>query len=155
MRVLDSVPGFYVPESARYAEDVSILRNNRRVKEYDERLRFGYHEAKGDYAVFMMMPHGESARPILGFGKSIPPEDELMERLIKSDTRRHGEFMRDDINAHNARQKKEEARLAAETAHSAAERVEVWHRQYGSHPSPRVFIPDSEGMRTVSEDVDG
>lgn len=150
-RSLDSVPGFYIPPSATMREDVSILRNNRAVKHYDERLRFGKNEEQGDWVVFMMMPHGEAARPILGFGANIPETDEMMQRLKLSDTLRHGEFMRDDINEHNERERRRMEKASIAKAHDAAERVEVWHRHAGSHPAPRVFVPDTDATEKVKD----
>ena len=132
-------------------EDVTILRNNRAVKAYDERLRFGFNEDQRDYCVFMMMPHGEPARPILGFGDDIPDTDAMMARLAESDTRRHGEMMRDDINMHNEREKKAKEKASVEKAHDAAERVEIWHRGYGTHPAPRVFVPDTDATEKVKD----
>ena len=143
------IPGFFIPSSARMREDMAILRNNRRVKEYDERLRFGYNEDKGDYCIFMLMPHGEAARPILGFGSIVPEEDAMMERLMKSDTLRHGSMMREDINRGNERLRRQMEKAAVDEVHDAAERVEVWHRQAGTHPEPRVFVPDNEDTERV------
>jgi hypothetical protein len=131
---------------------ISILRNNRRVKEYDERLRFGKNEERGDYCVFMLMPHGEPARPILGFGNDIPSEDRLMERLAESDTQRHGQYMRDHINRVNAEKAKEMEWKSLDSIGPAAERVEDWHRRRGSHPVPRIFVPSTESTEKVSDD---
>lgn len=98
------------------------------VREYDPELNFGINEANGQWCIFMER-HGERI-PILGF-RGIPHPDDALKRLYKSDTRRHGSKILDEMNAHNEKLKAEADYKANEALGEVAEVAEYAAREDG------------------------
>lgn len=113
------------------------------VREYDDRLGFGINPDNGQWCVFMRQGTIEGARggdlPILGF-QTIPSPDEALERLFKTDARKRGEEILNELNAHNETIERKFADAADEAIGETAEYLEWFTRQTGNHPKPRVFL---------------
>jgi hypothetical protein len=78
--------------------------------------------------------------PILGFD-DIPSPDAVKKRLYESDALRRGDEILDSINKHNDEINQRFADAADEAAWEAAEYMEWFRRQDGTHPVPRIFVP--------------
>jgi hypothetical protein len=122
------------------------------VVEYDERLIFSQHPLNGQWCIFMKMPadyetetqiDGNNVLPLLGF-RDIPHPEDAVKRLWQADTLRHGEQMLDEMNRRNAARKAEYEKAASDSSGEAAEAMEWFNRQAGTHPSPRIFIPGKD-----------
>lgn len=127
------------PKSDRRAHDTSVA-----VKEYDPRLGFGRNEETGQWVIFMRQGETEDSRggdlPILGFD-DIPSPDAAKKKLYETDALRRGDEILDSINRHNDEINQRFADAADEATGEAAEYLEWFHRQQGTHPNPRIFIP--------------
>jgi hypothetical protein len=108
------------------------------VREYDPELSFGLNEANGQWCIFMER-NGERI-PLLGF-QGIPHPDDALKRLYKSDTRRHGSKILDDMNDHNEKLRQEQLAKVHEAEGELAEVVEFGAREDGLHKKPRIFVP--------------
>lgn len=125
------------------------MRVNEAVKEYDERLRFGFNEVNGDWVVYILMPRdfdayyfidGSPVYPVLGFGDSIPSPDEAVRRLYETDTLRHGDAILDRMNRDNEYLRVSHDKDMAEFDEEMAERVEFELRKEGHSPISKVFF---------------
>lgn len=116
----------------------------RAVREYDDRLGFGINPDNGQWCIFMRQGSIEGARggdlPILGF-LTIPSPDEAIARLHKTDARKRGEEILNELNAHNETIDRRFSDAADEAIMETAEAIEWFNRKVGTHPVPRVFIP--------------
>lgn len=139
----------YVP--GRGMVNLSAMRVDSAVSEYDERLMFAQHPENGQWVIMLKMPsdydgpdglHFGSDRviPILGFN-DIPHPDDALKRLYQTDTLRWGEQILDDMNRRNADRKKELEFEADNASGEAAEALEWFNRQQGKHPVKRIFVP--------------
>ncbi len=129
----------WVPGYGRVNSD--IVKVDRKVNEYNERLSFKQNPHNGQFCVFMSMPHGHDPPeiPVLGF-EGIPSPDAAIARLYEADTLRHGEAIFDRIVRRNAEIKAYYDEKAKEATGQLAEAIEVAHRKKGTHPKPRVFV---------------
>lgn len=114
------------------------------VREYDDRLGFGQNPDNGQWCIFMRQGTTEETRggdlPILGF-QTIPSPDEAKKKLYQTDARRRGEEILNALNRHNEQVEQRFEDAASEASGEAAEAMEWFNRQMGTHPVPRVFIP--------------
>lgn len=121
--------------------DKTISACIRAVESYDESLVLGRHELTGDWCVFLKRgPYGDPF-PVIGLGQQLPSPEEITQRLVKSDTKRNGTRLLDEITSQNERRRKELDDRSSEAAGMTAEAFEWGHRRMGSHPSPRIFVP--------------
>jgi hypothetical protein len=113
------------------------------AKEYDARLGFGRNEETGQWVVFIRQGETEETRggdlPILGFD-TIPSPDNVKKRLYESDAVRRGSEILDQINRHNQEINRQFEDAAEEATWGAAEAMEWFNRQEGTHPNPRIFV---------------
>jgi len=120
---------------------------SRAVAEYDDRLGFGINPDNGQWCVFMRQGSSEAARggdlPILGF-QTIPSPDEAIERLHRTDARKRGEEILNEINAHNEKIERKFADAADEAIGETVEYMEWFNRKLGTHPVPRIFVPGKD-----------
>lgn len=116
-------------------------RVHRAVQEYDERLMFGRNEDTGDWCVFVKMPHGENPIAVLGFGTELPTPEEAVRRADAANTRKYGQQIREQMEAHNDKLRAEKEKASEELAEIGAEIMEYAYRKAGAHPAPRVFMP--------------
>lgn len=116
------------------------LRIDRAVREYDERLFFARNDDTRDWCVFIMMPRPEPPYPVIGFGSELPPVDEVMRLVRRSDTKRHGWKIYDEIIKSQEDFKKQFRVKADEATEESAEVVEHFLRQHGKSPVIKEFI---------------
>lgn len=123
----------------------AALRVNDAVKEYDERLRFGFNETNGDWIIYIVMPRDFDAAyfiddqpvyPVIGFGTEIPSPEYALKRLYEADTRRQDVLKR--MNDANARLEAERKNDMAEFDADMAERIEFELRKEGLSPITKV-----------------
>ena len=136
--LLDKYKHSIILPNGRGVYNVKAAQVNREVEEYDERLRFGFNEANGDWVIYIKMPQGfdaayfiegEPVYPVIGFGKEIPEPGEAVKRLWKADTMQHGMKILDDINAHNQKIKDAHEEKASDGSAQMAEGLEWAHRK--------------------------
>lgn len=109
------------------------------VREYDPELNFGKNESNGQWCIFM---EREGKRiPILGFD-GIPHPDDALKRLWKSDARRHGSRILDELNKHNTELRTQHEDAIQDAQGQIAEVAEHGAREDGLHFKPRVFVPE-------------
>lgn len=122
---------------------LSVRAASKAVKEYDAGLALGRHEQTGDWVVFIVDGPEGRPFPVFGLGRELPGADEIKRRLYLADTKRRGGKIVADIERRND-VKRAELRLKSDDAAGiAAEAFEWGHRQMGTHPNPRVFVPNS------------
>lgn len=131
MQVVDKI---WVPDSFT---DKLITSINRAVRNYDERLFFGRNETNGDWVVFIKMPHGEDPIPVLGFQNRMPDPDKVIKKLMECDTKRHGDYILDKMNADNERLRKEQRKKVEEAEWMTAETMESFLHRQGKAPYHR------------------
>ena len=133
----------WLPGEGLVPPDVRAARQA--VREYDEDLTLGRHEHTGDWVV--LLKRGPEGRPfpVFGLGVELPPPEQIKKKLSDSDVRRNGARITEQIVRRKELHDKEVRRQAEEGSGEAAEAVSWAHRQMGSHPSPRIFVPDSKG----------
>jgi hypothetical protein len=108
------------------------------VNEYDEQLRFGQHERTGQWVICIV--RGEQRIPVLGFDRIPHPEDAL-KRLHKSDARRRGLELLNEINRHNEEIQKQKRDAASEATGETAEYFEQATRWEGATKHFKSFRP--------------
>ena len=116
------------------------LRIDRAVREYDERLFFARNDDTRDWCVFITMPRPEPPYPVIGFGSELPPVEEVMRLVRRSDTKRHGWKIYDEIVQSQEDFKKQFRVKADEATEESAEVVEHFLRQHGKSPVIKEFI---------------
>lgn len=116
------------------------------VNEYDERLMFGRNEETGDWCVFIKMPSPQRPYPILGFGNVIPDPSEALDRLIRSDTMRHGDTIYRDVMRSQKKFKDDLEYKADQASEDSVERIEHLMRMNGDSPVVKVFMNNAEGV---------
>lgn len=130
--------------------DVDALTVDRRIREHDERLRFGFNEKNQDWVIYITMPpdfdasyyiDGGPVYPVIGFGKQIPDPDTALKKLHYADTMRYGLEILDKMNSANDKLKEPYERKASEATGEAADVREWALRKLELHPSPRIFVP--------------
>jgi hypothetical protein len=128
----------YIPGQGEKSFDE--LRIDRAVREYDERLFFARNADTRDWCVYIMMPRPEPPYPVIGFGSELPPVDEVMRLIHRSDTKRHGWQIYDEIIASQEAFKKQFRDKADEATEESAEVVEHFLRKHGKSPVVKEFI---------------
>jgi hypothetical protein len=132
--------------------NLTAMRVHQAVVEYDERLIFSQHPENGQWCIFMKMPSdyetavqidGNNVLPLLGF-RDIPHPEDAVKRLWEADTLRQGEQWLDEMNRRNEKLKKSKAVAADEATEQAAEALEWFNRQAGTHPQARIFVPGKD-----------
>lgn len=127
------LPGHNIVVPGRGVLNLDAEAVNRKIQEYDERLRFGFNEANQDWCVYIRMPRGfdayyyisgEPVYPVLGFGGRIPSADEVLSRLHQADTMQHGMRILEVMNKENEKLKKHQDDAAGDLAGEVAERIE-------------------------------
>lgn len=132
----------YIPGHGELSFDE--YRIDRAVREYDERLFFARNNDTWDWCVFVRMPGNEPAYPVIGFGQELPPLDEVMRLVHRSDTKRHGWQIYDEIVASQEAYKKKFRDAADDATEESAEVVEHFLRQHGKSPVVKVFMNDKK-----------
>lgn len=127
--------------------DLSVARLDRAVREYDERLSFRLNEETGDYCAWIKTPrpHGPANPPeipVLGFGPDVPPADVVLQRLMASDTRRHGDRVLHEIDRNNERIQQDKRLRADEARDETAEKLEFLMRNAGKSPVVKSLRPN-------------
>jgi len=113
------------------------------VEDYDSNLSLGRNDQTGDWVVLLKRPTGETV-PIFGLGTELPSREQITEKLYKSDVRRHGGKIAVAMERRDAERRRELARGADNATGEAAEAF-VWAaRKDGTHPSPRIFVPEGK-----------
>lgn len=113
------------------------------VEDYDPNLSLGRHEQTGDWVVLLKRPTGETV-PIFGLGSELPSRERITEQLYKSDVRRHGGKIADAIDRRQREAQREADQKASDAAGEVAEGFAWAARKDGTHPSPRIFVPEGK-----------
>lgn len=130
--------------------NVDAARVDAAVREYDERLSFGFNPANEDWCVYIKLPRGFENAPyyienepvwiVLGFQHRIPSPDEAIKRLYETDALKHGSALLDKMNAENERLKKKQAEEFEAQMDEATERVEHALRYHGKSPITKIYF---------------
>lgn len=130
--------------------DLSVMKVDKAVREYDERLRFGRNELTGDYCIFIKMPRNYIGGvpspegplyPVIGFGKEIPEAGYAIHRLRKADTMRHGEAILREMNKHNESVTADIDKAADDAVGIAAEAIEWFNRDQAKTRYTKIYRP--------------
>jgi hypothetical protein len=134
-------PGsIYIPGRGKLS--FSELAAAKAVEEYDADLVLGQRNDTSEWVVFIKNgPINGEPFPVLGLGFELPAPEKIKEKLYRADTKRHGGKIVEAVERHNERLRKEYRDRASDGAGQAAEAFEWAHRQMGSHPNPRIFVP--------------
>ena len=142
------VQGILVP--GRGLVNVEAMRVDTAVREYDERLRFGYNPTNQDWIVYIALPRdyvgahyhidNEPVMPVLGFGGRIPAPSEATRKLYETDAWRHGNklynrMLEENEKLHKKRQEEADAEIA-----EAVERAEHAINYYTGEGTTKVFF---------------
>lgn len=126
------------------SDQPNAWRVHQAVRMYDENLAFGRNEETGQWCIFMRQGTTQAAStndlPILGFN-DIPHPDDAITRLRKSDARRRGQEILDELNKYNEDINLERKRRADDAIGQTAEAFEYGFRKMGKHPQSRIFVP--------------
>lgn len=125
--------------------DTNAYRIDRAVNAYDERLMFAKNEQTGDWCVYIRMPGAEPPYPVVGFGRDVPQLDDVMYRIRKADTMKHGEAIYRDLVKSQMDYRANLDKAAAEASAEAAEPVEFLLRKDGKSPIVKVFYNEKGG----------
>ena len=147
--------GILVP--GRGIVNVDAMRVDTAVREYDERLRFGFNPVNQDWIVYIALPRdyegahyhieGEPVMPVLGFGGRIPAPSEATRKLYETDAWRHGNKLYQKMVEHNEKLKKERAEEYEAEIEEAVERAEHVINHYTGEGTTKVYFGDAAGRR--------
>jgi hypothetical protein len=143
--------GIYIPGHGEMSFDEARI--DRAVREYDERLFFARNMDTWDWCVYIKMPRPEPAYPVIGFGRELPPFDEVMRRVYRADSHRHGWAIYDEIMKSQEDYKKKFRDAADEATEESAEVVEHFLRQHGKSPVVKEFIKHDIPKGGVASDA--
>lgn len=142
------VQGILVPGQG--IVNMDALRVDTAVREYDERLRFGYNPVNQDWIVYIALPRdyvgahyhidGEPVMPVLGFGGRIPAPSEATRKLYETDAWRHGNKLYEKMLKHNEQVRKQQAEEAEAEIAEAVERAEHAINYYTGEGTTKVFF---------------
>jgi hypothetical protein len=119
--------------------NASAMRVDAAVKEYDERLCFGFNEARGDWIVYIKMERGFPAAyhidgvpvyPIRGFGNHIPTPPEVLDKIKEMDTW-HNNFDLATMNWENEKRRMSGRSSVDDAIDEAAQRMTHAAKQAG------------------------
>jgi hypothetical protein len=111
--------------------DLAVVRVDRAVREYDERLFFDLNSANGQYAVFIRMPHGKPPHPVMGYGFEVPEPHEVIKKLYQNDGLRFGEEILDQAYREMKQEQAEKNAVSKAVAEETAEVMESYHHRQG------------------------
>lgn len=120
--------------------NLEAMRVDSAVREYDERLCFGFNEANQDWIIYVQLERGSDSPyhidgypvyPVLGFQDRIPTPDEALRRLVQSDALRQGEAILDRMLRRNADLQRERDAAVSDATAEVAERIEFEMRRQG------------------------
>lgn len=128
------VPPLRIEVPGRGMVEVAAMRVDAAVREYDERLRFGFNPTNGDWVVYIQYPRdfegapyvidGTPVMPVLGVGPEIPAPHTVVDRLQKMDAwKRQADFHKQHMENYERAKKAREEREYEENQ-EVAERVE-------------------------------
>lgn len=130
--------------------NMDALRVDTAVREYDERLRFGYNPVNQDWIVYIALPRdyvgahyhidGEPVMPVLGFGGRIPAPSEATRKLYETDAWRHGNKLYKKMLADNAKLKKQRDEEHEAEIEEAVERAAHAINYYTGEGTTKVFF---------------
>lgn len=113
--------------------NLDVMRVQRALKNYDEKLEFGQHQVTGDWCIFVRLPRGAETVnhstdgiplfPVYGFRKRVPTPDEALEVVKRRDTFRNSDRILREMLAHNEEINKKIASAADDASGEAAERI--------------------------------
>lgn len=142
------VQGILVPGQG--IVNMDALRVDTAVREYDERLRFGYNPVNEDWIVYIALPRdyvgahyhidGNPVMPVLGVGREIPPPSVVTRRLYETDAWRHGNKLYEKMLKHNEQVRKQQAEEAEAEIAEAVERAEHAINYYTGEGTTKVFF---------------
>lgn len=135
--------GFVTFVAGRGMVDSDVLRVERVVNEYDERLYFDRNLETGQYCVYLKTPASEPDLPIFGWDY-IPDPEAAIRRVYQADALRHGEEILDQIDRANTERERPYVEATEEAEGQMAEAFEWGFRKMGAHPNARIFVPDKE-----------
>lgn len=142
------VQGILVPGQG--IVNMDALRVDTAVKEYDERLSFGWNPVNKDWIVYISLPRdyvgahyhidGNPVMPVLGFGGRIPAPSEATRKLYETDAWRHGNKLYEKMLKHNEQVRKQQAEEAEAEIAEAVERAEHAINYYTGEGTTKVFF---------------
>ena len=128
--------------------DRQITTLNRVLREYDERLMFVRNEDNGDWVVALKQERPNPPLPVLGFQDQIPTPDELLARVRAADTKRHTDWLEENINKHNEQAMAPVREKADEAEWQLVEGMESFLHAQDKTPYKRIFNKAVESRRT-------
>jgi hypothetical protein len=119
--------------------DFRLKKAAKAVSDYDDRLILARHEHTGDWVAFRSLGP-DRMFPVIGFGRDLPPPDEIRAILERHDTHRHGDKLIREIQETNDRIQAELRRAGTEAIEETMEKVEWGVRRHIGSKS-KIFIP--------------
>lgn len=138
--------------------NLDALRVDKAVKEYDERLSFGYNPTNGDWVVYIQLPRdyqgawyqidGENVMPVLGVGTTVPSPEAVTKRLYETDAWRNGKEMYDSMLRHNEKLKAAQKEQADQLDLEVAERLaSVKKKMDGQGETTKIYFDGTTRRR--------
>lgn len=132
-------------------------RVDRAVKEYDERLSFGWNPKNEDWVVYIELPRdykdpwyqigGVPVMPVLGVGKEIPTPEAVVKRLWETDAWRNGEEIYDKMLKHNESLKAEKEAATQAQTDEALDRIGHAYNAMTGEGTSKVYFNGSKRRR--------
>lgn len=123
--------------------DSDVLAVDRVLNEYDERLYFDRNQDTGQWCAYLKTLPSEPDLPIFGWDNVPYPEDAIR-RIYQADALRHGDEILDQMDRANKERMRPYDEAVEDAEGQMAEVFEWGFRKMGSHPTPRIFVPDKE-----------
>lgn len=119
------------------------------VEEFDPDLVLGQRKDSGEWVIFMKRgPINGEPFPVLGLGTTLPTPDACRKKMFECDVRRHGDKIRQRVQAHNDQLQAAGKAAADEKIGELAERLDFAFQQQGVHPFPTIRMGDKIGNKT-------
>lgn len=112
------------------------------VEKYDADLMLGLRKDTGEWCVFLPGNRASEGQPfpVFTFGTELPHPDDVARRLYRSDVRRRGRELLDDLDRIYDQEQKIIADRTSDAAEQVAEAIASDMQRQGTHPFPKVHM---------------
>jgi len=117
--------------------DFNVVKVDKAVEQYDERLFLDKHPETKDWVVYIRMERPAEPYPVLGLGWELPQVHEVIQKLRESDSRR--EEIRQRMLKYNADLQKQREYAIQEEVKQGAELAEFISRKEYRAPETKSY----------------